>query len=157
MHDSQKSSLGTISSWIFAKNEEEEAWEDVENAIKNIPQGFSPYLHHIGKKFVVLRKGNEKREASEYEGLYETSQISDVLQLHPRRILDHTAWSYSELFHSKQNTLINTSLATPGALVHHLQRLTACKIQNGCQWAPKLTTGSGKQVYLFLAASVIFR
>ena len=38
----------------------------------------------------------------------------------------------------------NTSLAAPGALAHRLQRRTACKIQNGCQGAPKWPTGSGK-------------
>ena len=38
----------------------------------------------------------------------------------------------------------NTSLAAPGALAHCLQRRTACKIQNGCQWAPKWPTGSGQ-------------
>ena len=37
----------------------------------------------------------------------------------------------------------NTSLAVKGALSHRLQRRTACKIQNGCQGAPKWPTGSG--------------
>ena len=41
-------------------------------------------------------------------------------------------------------TSYNTSLAAPGALAHRLQRRTACKIQNGRQWAPKWPTGSGK-------------
>ena len=31
----------------------------------------------------------------------------------------------------------NTSLAAKGALAHRLPRRTACKIQNGRQWAPK--------------------
>ena len=34
----------------------------------------------------------------------------------------------------------NTRLVAPGALAHHLQRLTDCKIQNGRQGAPKLPT-----------------
>ena len=38
----------------------------------------------------------------------------------------------------------NTSLVAKGALAHRLQRLTACKIQNGRQGAPKWLTGSGK-------------
>ena len=38
----------------------------------------------------------------------------------------------------------NTSLAAKGELAHCLQRRTACKIQNGCQGAPKWPTGSGK-------------
>ena len=38
----------------------------------------------------------------------------------------------------------NTSLAAKGALAHHLQRRTACKIQNGRQGAPEWRTGSGK-------------
>ena len=38
----------------------------------------------------------------------------------------------------------NTSLVAPGALAHRLQRHTACKIQYGCQGAPKWPTGSGK-------------
>ena len=38
----------------------------------------------------------------------------------------------------------NTSLAAQGALAHRLQRRTACKIQNGRQWAQKWPTGSGK-------------
>ena len=42
------------------------------------------------------------------------------------------------------NVDIDTSLAAPGALAHRLQRRTACKIQNGRQWAPKWPTGSGK-------------
>ena len=37
-----------------------------------------------------------------------------------------------------------TSLAANGALAHHLQCRTACKIQNGRQGAPKWRTGSGK-------------
>ena len=40
--------------------------------------------------------------------------------------------------------LFNTSLGVPGALAHRLQRRTACKIQNGRQWAPKWPTGSGQ-------------
>ena len=39
---------------------------------------------------------------------------------------------------------IYTSLAAKGALAHRLQRHTACKIQYGCQGAPKWPTGSGK-------------
>ena len=35
----------------------------------------------------------------------------------------------------------NTSLAAKGALANGLQRRTACKIQNGRQWAPKWPTG----------------
>ena len=38
----------------------------------------------------------------------------------------------------------NRKIAAPGALAHRLQRRTACKIQNGYQWAPKWLTGSGK-------------
>ena len=37
---------------------------------------------------------------------------------------------------------MNTSLAAPGGLAHHLQRHTACKIQSGRQGAPKWPTGS---------------
>ena len=40
--------------------------------------------------------------------------------------------------------ILNTSLAAKGALAHRLQCRTACKIQNGCQGAPKWPTGSGK-------------
>ena len=39
---------------------------------------------------------------------------------------------------------LNTSLAAKGALAHHLQRRSACKIQNGRQGAPKWQRGSGK-------------
>ena len=38
----------------------------------------------------------------------------------------------------------NTSLAAKGALANRLQRRTTCKIQNGCQGAPKFQGGSGK-------------
>ena len=34
--------------------------------------------------------------------------------------------------------------AAPPATLHRLQRRTTCKIQNGCQGAPKWPTGSGK-------------
>ena len=44
----------------------------------------------------------------------------------------------------KKERLLNTSLAAPGALAHRLQRRTICKIQNGCQWASKWPTWSGK-------------
>ena len=37
----------------------------------------------------------------------------------------------------------NTSLAAKGALANRLQHLTACKIQNGRQGAPKRPTWSG--------------
>ena len=39
------------------------------------------------------------------------------------------------------------NIAAPGALAHHLQRLIqyiACKIQNGCQGAPKWLIEPGK-------------
>ena len=39
-----------------------------------------------------------------------------------------------------------TSLAAKGALLHCLQRCTACKIQNDRQGAPKWRTGSGKGI-----------
>ena len=35
-----------------------------------------------------------------------------------------------------------TSLVVPEALAHLLQRLTVCRIQNGCQGAPEWTMGS---------------
>ena len=35
----------------------------------------------------------------------------------------------------------NSSLAAKGALANRLQRRTACKIQNGCQGAPKCQRG----------------
>ena len=44
----------------------------------------------------------------------------------------------------KQENMKNTSLAAPGALAHRLQCVTACKIQNGRQGAPKRPMGSGK-------------
>ena len=42
----------------------------------------------------------------------------------------------------------NTSLAAKGALANRLQRLTACKIQNGRQGAPKWQRGSGRRLPL---------
>ena len=44
------------------------------------------------------------------------------------------------------NGIANTSLAAKGALAHRLQRRTACKIQYGCQGAPKWLMGSGHYI-----------
>ena len=40
----------------------------------------------------------------------------------------------------------NTSLAVKGALANHLERRTACKIQNGRQGAPKWPMETGKKL-----------
>ena len=45
---------------------------------------------------------------------------------------------------SLESLKIDTSLVVKGALNHRLQRRTVCKIQNGCQGAPKWRMGSGK-------------
>ena len=58
----------------------------------------------------------------------------------------HIIFSFRKSYieRSSREQMINTSLAAPGALAHRLQRRSACKIQNGHQWAPKWLTGSGK-------------
>ena len=42
---------------------------------------------------------------------------------------------------------MNTSLAAPGALAHHLQHCNDCKIQNGCRRGPKMANMVRKGVY----------
>ena len=95
---------------MLARNEEEEAWEKVENAILNIPEGFSPYLHHLGKHFLVLRRkdvqSNPEIKISKFSGLMETSQFSNFLHLHPSMINHHMPWSYNKLFKGSYHDIL---------------------------------------------------
>jgi hypothetical protein len=72
---------------MFAENEEELAWTKVQNAISNIPEGFSPYLHHLGKYFMVLRRKENKvlpqMKDSTFSGFSGKKQFSSFLHLHP--------------------------------------------------------------------------
>ena len=92
---------------MFAANEEEVAWTKVQNAISNIPEGFSPYLHHLGKYFMVLRRKEDKvlpqLKVSKFSGFSGTSQFSSFLHLHPSMFHDHMPWAYNNMFKGQWN------------------------------------------------------
>ena len=87
---------------MLKEDEEEEAWTQVGDAVRSIPAGFSPYLHHLGKYFLVLRRTKDKAvppvNVSQYSGFAGTSQFSSFLHLHPSMIHDHMPWSYNNMF-----------------------------------------------------------
>ena len=88
---------------MLARNEEEDAWVKVEKAISNIPQGFSPYLHHLGKHYLVLQRKDDSTgvpmmKVSQFSGSSETSKFNSILHLHPSMIHHHMPWSYNKLF-----------------------------------------------------------
>eukprot|EP00092_Neocalanus_flemingeri_P014886 GFUD01016077.1.p1 GENE.GFUD01016077.1~~GFUD01016077.1.p1 ORF type:complete len:308 (+),score=92.29 GFUD01016077.1:162-1085(+) len=91
---------GFLTKLMFDKNEEETAWKKVENAILNIPEGFSPYLHHLGKHFLVLERNKDKAQLriSQFTGFNGSSQFSSSLHLHPTMVHDHMPWSYNQMF-----------------------------------------------------------
>ena len=90
---------GFVSKIMLSKNEEEDAWKKVRNVIENIPEGFSPYLHHLGQHFLVMRRDDDLGiQLSHFSGLEETSQFSNILHIHPSMIHHHMPWSYNKLF-----------------------------------------------------------
>ena len=90
---------GFLSKIMLDKNEEEDALKKAKIVIENIPEGFSPYLHHLGKHFFVLRRDDvQGMKISQFSGLEETSQFSNILHLHPSMIHNHMPWSYNKLF-----------------------------------------------------------
>ena len=109
------------------------SWTEISLIIMIRPPVTHPRRHpvqeHVGRRNRILHR-------------YETSQVTEKIW---SMVID-TAISLNQNNNPIQSTRItvNTSLAAKGALAHRLQRRTACKIQNGCQGAPKWRTGSGK-------------
>ena len=78
--------------------------------------------------------------------LYVNSNVKVNINFHVDIDVDINVDKHIYLVHLnvQMNILVNTSLAAKGALAHRLQRRTACKIQNGRQWALKWQMRSGK-------------
>ena len=95
---------------MFEEDEEETAWKKVEEAIFNIPEGFSPYLHHLGKYFLVIRRNEDEAQPqlkiSQFTGFNGTSQFSSRLHLHPSMIHDHMPWAYMDMFKGQRKVLV---------------------------------------------------
>merc|ERR1719474_857638 len=83
---------GIYNKILLESDEEEKARAKIKEVVENIPEGFSPYLHHLGKDFLVLRKTQSTAqpsvEASLFTGFNGTTHFSKQLQLHPSMIND---------------------------------------------------------------------